>query len=339
MCGQEGFDARRCESTTEMKYQGTVKWFSNKKGFGFIAPTSDNAPTKDEIFVHQTAIVTDGAYRTLKVRTSRSRVWDVTYCLPHYNFESPFRAMIFCQDQSAKETSNSCGGEKDDACFSPCCCCCCCCCCCLFHPIQEDAAVSFEVETEADTGKLKAVNVTNTDGSPIVPPPRERRRRNAKPDAAGSGGEDNNNNKKGSSSDEKKNDKPKKSGGRNQRKPRNNKKDEGKAPAAPKEAPFHAALNEDVKKKMEAKGLELGKRTTVDIAVGDARIKLGQGGYAGCAMASAKVGEGTYTCDEKGTVTFTWEKSLEFKDGAWKKGDPSALVASISLADGKAVIG
>lgn len=55
-------------SFQEMKYQGTVKWFSNKKGFGFIAPTSDNAPTKDEIFVHQTAIVTDGAYRTLKVR-------------------------------------------------------------------------------------------------------------------------------------------------------------------------------------------------------------------------------------------------------------------------------
>jgi len=51
-----------------MKYQGTVKWFSNKKGFGFIAPTSDDAPTKDEIFVHQTAIVTDGAYRTLSVR-------------------------------------------------------------------------------------------------------------------------------------------------------------------------------------------------------------------------------------------------------------------------------
>ena len=50
-----------------MKYQGTVKWFSNKKGFGFIAPTSEDAPTKEEIFVHQTAIVTDNTYRTLKV--------------------------------------------------------------------------------------------------------------------------------------------------------------------------------------------------------------------------------------------------------------------------------
>ena len=71
LCGQEGFGRVVLESSVEMKYQGVVKWFSNKKGFGFIAPTSDDAPTKEEIFVHQTAIVTDGAYRTLKVRLSR----------------------------------------------------------------------------------------------------------------------------------------------------------------------------------------------------------------------------------------------------------------------------
>ena len=63
-----------------MKYQGTVKWFSNKKGFGFIAPTSENAPTKDEIFVHQTAIVTDGQYRTLKVRLVLSVTSSTIFC-------------------------------------------------------------------------------------------------------------------------------------------------------------------------------------------------------------------------------------------------------------------
>jgi cold shock CspA family protein len=47
------------------KIKGTVKWFSNRKGFGFIAPTSDNSPTKEEIFVHQTSIFSDGDYRTL----------------------------------------------------------------------------------------------------------------------------------------------------------------------------------------------------------------------------------------------------------------------------------
>jgi CspA family cold shock protein len=38
---------------------GKVKWFSNKKGFGFI--TGD---TGQEVFVHHTSIVGDG-YKTL----------------------------------------------------------------------------------------------------------------------------------------------------------------------------------------------------------------------------------------------------------------------------------
>ncbi len=47
------------------KVKGTVKWFSNRKGFGFITPTSDNAPSTEDIFVHQSSIVTDADYRTL----------------------------------------------------------------------------------------------------------------------------------------------------------------------------------------------------------------------------------------------------------------------------------
>lgn len=40
--------------------RGTVKWFSNQKGYGFIS----TAEGKD-IFVHHTAIQSDG-YRTLE---------------------------------------------------------------------------------------------------------------------------------------------------------------------------------------------------------------------------------------------------------------------------------
>jgi cold shock CspA family protein len=47
------------------KVQGTVKWFDSRKGYGFVAPTSDNSPTAEEIFVHQTSIQSEGAYRTL----------------------------------------------------------------------------------------------------------------------------------------------------------------------------------------------------------------------------------------------------------------------------------
>lgn len=170
-----------------------------------------------------------------------------------------------------------------------------------------------------------------------MPPPRERRRRGGKEENGDAAVE------APKATEDQKDDKNKKGGGRQPRKPRgknnnsHNEKDEGKAAAAAatKEPPFHASLQEDVKKKMQDKGLELGKRTTVDVAVGDVRIKLGQGGYAGCALASATVGEGTYTCDEKGTVNFKWERSLEYKEKAWKKGDPSGLIATISLADGK----
>jgi CspA family cold shock protein len=43
-----------------MRLQGTVKWFNDAKGFGFI--TTERG---DEVFVHQSAIEASG-FRTLK---------------------------------------------------------------------------------------------------------------------------------------------------------------------------------------------------------------------------------------------------------------------------------
>ena len=45
------------------KIQGKVKWFSNKKGYGFITPKEGSVISED-IFVHQSAVHSDG-YRTL----------------------------------------------------------------------------------------------------------------------------------------------------------------------------------------------------------------------------------------------------------------------------------
>jgi len=40
--------------------QGTVKWFDNKKGYGFITPTTGGS----DLFVHMSSILMEG-YKTL----------------------------------------------------------------------------------------------------------------------------------------------------------------------------------------------------------------------------------------------------------------------------------
>jgi hypothetical protein len=162
--------------------------------------------------------------------------------------------------------------------------------------------VEFEMEKE-ESGKLKAINVTAPGGKPLEPPPRIRNRR-----------------------------KPKNGGG-GTKATRSKKKKEPAAPAVP---PFHDKILSEVKEKIvKQRQIELEKKSTVDIATGDLRIKLGRGGYCGLAKGpDALVAEGTYDCDENGKITFKWERCLVITDGQWKPGKTDGLIASLSLTEG-----
>jgi len=58
-------------SDAKERIQGTVKWFSNRKGFGFIT-----TPEGQDIFVHQSTICSEG-YRTLDEN------WKVEFSIGH----------------------------------------------------------------------------------------------------------------------------------------------------------------------------------------------------------------------------------------------------------------
>lgn len=210
-------------STMADKVEGTVKWFSNRKGFGFITPSSDNAPTKDDIFVHQSNIVTAmDTYRTLK----------------------------------------------------------------------DGFEVQFEVITDTN-GKLKAENVTSADGSPCPgPEPRERRKRKKNKASSAERGEETAGETPAEKSDEADDSKPKDSTdeapkGKGRRR-NNKKKAEGKAnnennnngnnAEKPQPKPsWENDLEDSVKESLESRKIKIiaGKAF---LAIGDARVKLGNGG-------------------------------------------------------------
>jgi len=47
--------------------KGTVKWFNNQKGYGFIGVDAENGKKPNDVFVHYSAIQQkDGGYKSLK---------------------------------------------------------------------------------------------------------------------------------------------------------------------------------------------------------------------------------------------------------------------------------
>lgn len=218
------------------KVRGSVKWFSNKKGYGFITPV-EGSPITDDIFVHQSAIHSDG-YRTL----------------------------------------------------------------------DEEWQVEFEIGHDVD-GKPKAENVTAPGGGPCFGPRKSRhsssnRRRRRQPTSTSDGTSGGEGAQNGSSSSPKKEPQP----------------------------IWHDILTEDVKEALTEKGIRTSTGT-IDVAFGNARIKMGTRNYASMANADKILAEGSFHCEADGTATFEWLRALQFTD-VWNPFlDLGSLVSEVQLKD------
>ncbi len=87
---------------------------------------------------------------------------------------------------------------------------------------------------------------------------------------------------------------------------------------------------------LEEKGIRTGTGT-IDVSVGEARVKLGTNGYSSVAHAEGVLGEGSFTCDVEGNATFTWDHCIAFDKaiGQWVTSDKKSILPSFfCLADG-----
>lgn len=103
------------------------------------------------------------------------------------------------------------------------------------------------------------------------------------------------------------------------------------------QAIWHDSLHDSVKAKLDA--LEIPRTSgTLDISLGDARIKLGSLGYASLADAKKNIAEGTFESDVEGSgkIALSWAKHIQFHDneGVWEKVDfIEGLVTQFDLMD------
>ena len=196
----------------------------------------------------------------------------------------------------------------------------------LFFFLQRDGfEVEFEIGTD-DKGKPFADKVTAADGSAIPPPDPARKRSNKKKskEAADVPAPDAQNGEAAKQEDE---DKEKK--GRTRNKRRNGKKET--------KTDWYSELDETVQKSMEGRSIKIESGRAF-LSVGDARLKIGTGGYITLAHSSGMVAEGKYTCDKDGKLTATWEKVLKLDGEEWKvssvDAENGALFKVIDLKDG-----
>ena len=111
-----------------------------------------------------------------------------------------------------------------------------------------------------------------------------------------------------------------------------------KGPAKPAEPFWHESLDTGIKDRLKEKGIRTTSGT-IDVALDDARVKLGTHGYASVAHADGIIGEGKFVCGGDGTATFTWEHCISYDEAgaSWVSDAQKAtlLPSTLSLSDGE----
>jgi len=168
-----------------------------------------------------------------------------------------------------------------------------------YRTLDEGWEVEFEIGHD-DDGKVKAVSVTAPGGGPCFGPRKPRNNSRRRDSRSGSA-----------------------------------RADSARGPPKPKDPFWHESLEMGVKAQLEEKNIRT-TTGTIDVSLGDARVKLGTNGYSSMAHSDAVLAEGTFTCDTDGNAAFTWEHSIAFDkaSGEWvASGDKSLLPVAFCLAD------
>jgi len=169
-----------------------------------------------------------------------------------------------------------------------------------YRTLDENWQVEFEIGTDED-GKPKAENVTAVGGGPCTGP-RKARMQNRRTRRVPRDGED-------------AVDAP--NGGTGRKEP---------------QPVWHDVLSDEVKQALQDKDIRTSTGT-IDISLGNARIKMGTRGYASIATEDMILGEGSFECDSDGNATFEWKRAIRFTD-VWNTYlDTTALVQSANLKE------
>jgi len=181
-----------------------------------------------------------------------------------------------------------------------------------YKTLRDGFEIEFEIGNDEE-GKPFADKVTAVGGTPIPPPdPATRKKKKVKPASPAEGTEEPKKEVVGESTEE---------GGK---KKRNRKKTAPKKEVAPKKSDWYSELDEAVQKSMEEKGIKIDSGR-IFISIGDARLKVGTGGYITLAHASGLVAEGKYSSGTDGKLTATWEKVLKLDGADWKASSVEAV--------------